>query len=114
LQTQERATAIVTTNYALTGWLAFYMPGHLPVIQLNERLRYLNEVPPDPHLFRGPLIYVSQVRNEKIGYLSRRFAHVVPLAHVFRTRNGAQIDEYAIYRLDGPKGGVLSFDNDTQ
>ena len=106
---QEHATAIVTTNYALTGWLSFYLPGHPPVIQLNERSRYLNEAPPDSRLFRGPLIYVSQVRNEKLDYLSRRFAHVAPLGRVLRTRNGAKIDEYAIYRLDGPTGEVLSF-----
>ena len=76
LRAREHAAAIVTTNYALTGWLAFYLPGHPPVIQLNERSRYLNEAPPDPQLFRAPLIYVSQVRNEKTGYLATRFAHV--------------------------------------
>ena len=106
----ENAAAIVTTNYALTGWLAFYLPGHPPVIQLNERSRYLNEAPPDPRLLRAPLIYVSQVRNEQISYLATRFAHVTPLGRIARTRNGATIDEYAIYRIDGPSSDVPSFD----
>ena len=106
----EHATAVVTTNYALTGWLAFYLHPGTPVIQLNERSRYLNEASPDPQNLRGPLIYVSQERNEEIDYLSRRFAHVVPLEHMLRTRNGAVIDRYVIYRLDDPKSAVLSYD----
>jgi len=107
---REHASSIVTTNYALTGWLAFYLHRGMPVIQLNERSRYLNEASPDPHNLRGPLIYVSQERNEEIDYLSRRFAHVVPLGHVLRTRNGAVLDRYVIFRLDDPKAEVLSYD----
>ncbi len=107
---REHAAAVVTTNYALTGWLAFYLPGHPPVIQLNERSRYVNDAPPSPQLWRQPLIYVSQVRNEDSRELSRRFARVEPLGRVTRMRNGARIDEYAIFLLDGAKGNVLSFD----
>lgn len=107
---REHASAVVTTNYALTGWLAFYLDRGTPVIQLNERSRYLNEASPDPQNLRGPLIYVSQERNEAVDYLSQRFAHVVPLEHVLRTRNGAVLDRYVIFRLDGPKAAVLSDD----
>jgi len=109
LRVREHAAAIVTTNYALTAWLSFYLPGHPPVIQLNERSRYLNEAPPDPQLFLAPMIYVSQVRNEQTRYLESRFAEVEPLGHVTRTRNGATIDEYAIYRVEGAGNDVLSF-----
>jgi hypothetical protein len=107
---REHASAVVTTNYALTGWLAFYLDRSKPVIQLNERSRYLNEASPDPQNLRGPLIYVSQERNEEIDYLSQRFAHVVPLEHVLRTRNGAVLDRYVIFRLDDPKAAVLSYE----
>lgn len=110
LSAREHASAVVTTNYALTGWLAFYLDGRAPVVQLNERSRYLNEASPDSQQLRGPLIYVSQVRNEEIDYLMQRFAHVVPLEHVLRMRNGAVLDQYAIYRLDGPKADLLSYD----
>ena len=74
LRVREHAAAIVTTNYALTAWLSFYLPGHPTVIQLNERSRYLNDQRPDPQLFRAPLIYVSQVRNEQTHYFESRFA----------------------------------------
>ena len=107
---REHASAVVTTNYALTGWLTFYLDRNTPVIQLNERSRYLNEAPPDPQNLRGPLIYVSQERNEELDYLSQRFTHVVPLEHVVRTRNGAVLDHYVIFRLDDPKAAVLSYE----
>lgn len=107
---REHASAVVTTNYALTGWLAFYSDRGTHVIQLNERSRYLNDASPDAKLLRGPLIYVSQERNEEMDYLSQRFAHVVPLEHVLRTRNGAVLDRYAVFRLDEPRGAVLSYE----
>ena len=106
---REHGSAVVTTNYALTGWLSFYLNRNTPVIQLNERSRYLNEAPPDPRNLRGPLIYVSQERNEQADYLAQRFAHVVPLEHVLRTRNGAILDRYVVFRLDDPKATVLSY-----
>jgi hypothetical protein len=109
-RTREHAAAVVTTNYALTGWLAFYLPGHPPVIQLNERERYANEATPDPRLWNEPLLYVSQARNEESSDLSKRFARVEPLGRVVRMRNGAKLDEYDIFRLDGPKGNVLGAD----
>ena len=108
LRAREHAAAIVTTNYALTGWLSFYLPGHTPVVQLNERLRYLDQNTPDPNLFQKPLIYVSQTRNEMSGFLASRFADIVPLAHITRARNGVALDQFAVYRLDKPKTAVLT------
>jgi hypothetical protein len=110
LRKQEHASAIATTSYALTGWLAFYLPQHPAVIQLNERLRYLNEPSPDPQLLHGPLIYVTQLRNDQTKDLANHFAHVTPLGQIARRRNGALIDQYALYRLDGPSRSALSFD----
>jgi 4-amino-4-deoxy-L-arabinose transferase-like glycosyltransferase len=107
---QEHASAIATTSYALTGWLAFYLPQHPAVIQLNERLRFLNEPAPDPQLLHGPLIYVTQLRNDQTKDLANHFAHVTPLGQIARRRNGALIDQYALYRLDGPSRSALSFD----
>jgi hypothetical protein len=33
----------------------------------------------------------------------------VPLGRIARTRNGAIIDEYALYRIDSPTNDALSF-----
>jgi 4-amino-4-deoxy-L-arabinose transferase-like glycosyltransferase len=103
LRAATHARAILTTSYALTGWFSFYMPAHPPVIQVNERFRYLDEPAPARSLFEGPLLYVTEMRNDQSALLAARFTQVMPLAHIARYRNGATIDEYAIYAVDGLK-----------
>jgi hypothetical protein len=103
LREHARADTILTTSYALTGWLSFYMPTHPPTIQINERFRYGNEPSPAPSLFAGPMLYVTEMRNDQSSLLATRFAHVMPLAHIARYRNGATIDEYAVYSVEGLK-----------
>jgi 4-amino-4-deoxy-L-arabinose transferase-like glycosyltransferase len=104
MRTQTHARAVLTTSYALTGWFSFYLPSHSPVMQLNERLRYLNEPEPDRSLLEGPLLYVTEVRNDQSAFLAMRFAHVTPLGHIARVHNGATLDEYAAYSVSGLEG----------
>jgi 4-amino-4-deoxy-L-arabinose transferase-like glycosyltransferase len=104
LRARTHANAVLTTGYALTGWLSFYMPGQTPIVQWNERSRYLNEAPPPRSLFDGPLLYVTEERNDQAALLAMRFAQVMPLAHIARYRNGATIDEYAVYMVQGLRG----------
>ena len=40
LAADNHAAAIVTTDYASTAWLSFYLPSHPKIIQLNEEQRY--------------------------------------------------------------------------
>jgi 4-amino-4-deoxy-L-arabinose transferase-like glycosyltransferase len=107
LRSQTHARAVLTTSYALTGWFSFYLPSHPPVVQVNERLRYLYESAPDKSLFDGPLMYVTEMRNDQSVALAMRFAQVTPLAHIARVRNGTTLDEYAVYSVSGPKGDPL-------
>ncbi len=104
LRARMHADAVLTTSYALTGWLSFYMPTHPPVIQINERFRYANDPTPAASLFTGPMLYVTEMRNDQASLLAKRFAQVTPLAHIARYRNGATIDEYAVYSVEGLKG----------
>jgi hypothetical protein len=101
LRTQNQAGAVLTTGYALTGWLTFYMQSHPPVIQMNERVRYLDQPAPPRSLFQGSLLYVTETRNDQSSFLAMRFAHVTPLAHLTRVRGSAKIDEYAVYSVSG-------------
>lgn len=104
LREQNGADAIATTSYAPAAWLAFYLPSHAPVIQLNERFRYLNEPPPSASLFDKPLLYVTELRNDQSAALRTRFSEVDPLAHIARYRNGAELEEYMVYRIAGLRG----------
>jgi 4-amino-4-deoxy-L-arabinose transferase-like glycosyltransferase len=109
LRVQNNANAILTTSYEMQGWLSFYMPTHPPVIQVNERFRWVNEPAPAPELFQGPLLYVTQLRNDQSEMLAKRFREVTPLAHIGRYRNGATYDEYMVYRVDGLTGDPLDY-----
>jgi hypothetical protein len=104
---KEGATAILTTSYAATGWLAFYLPSHPPVVQLNERFRWTDAAPPPRDLFAGPSLYVTETWRDRSALLARRFRHVTLVARIPRLRNGAEIEDYAVYRVDGPEGDVL-------
>jgi 4-amino-4-deoxy-L-arabinose transferase-like glycosyltransferase len=109
LRAQNNANAILTTSYEMRGWLSFYLPTKPPVIQVNERFRWLNEPAPAAHTFQGPLLYVTQIRNDQSEMLAKRFREVTPLAHIGRYRNGATLDEYRVYRVDGLTGDPLDY-----
>lgn len=101
------APIVLTRNYGLTGWLAFYLPSHPPVEQINERMWHVNAPEPDPALFRGPMMYVCIVACEELPLLRERFTTVELAANLTRTRHGVPIQEYEIYRLTGPIGPPL-------
>ena len=109
LRAQNNAKAILTTSYEMRGWLSFYLPTKPPVIQVNERFRWLNEPLPAADTFKGPLLYVTQIRNDQSEMLAKRFREVTPLAHIGRYRNGATFDEYRVYRVDGLTGDPLDY-----
>lgn len=107
LRVQQHATAIATTSYTLASWFSFYMPAPTPVVQLNERFRYLDQPPPARDLLAGPLLYITEVRNDQSALLAQRFETIAPLTKIDRTRGGAIIDRYAVYTLSGLKDGGL-------
>jgi 4-amino-4-deoxy-L-arabinose transferase-like glycosyltransferase len=101
------APVVLTRNYGLTGWLAFYLPSHPPVEQMNVRMRYVNAPPPDPELFRGTMLYVCIVECQELPLLQQRFTHVELVNRLTRMRHGTPIQDYDIYRLSGPIGSPL-------
>src|ERR1700730_11695525 len=54
------AGIVLTRDYGLASWLAFYLPSHPPVEQMNVRMRYVDAPAPDPELFRGPMLGSAQ------------------------------------------------------
>src|SRR6185437_13734717 len=58
LRAELDAPVVVTTNQRLTGWLTFYLPSRPPVVQLNNRIRWVDAPAPDPALFRGTMMYI--------------------------------------------------------
>jgi len=101
LRRQTGAKGVVTTSYAQTGWLAFYMPSHPPVVQLTERDRWHQEPPPAPDLMAGPVLYVTESWRDLKETVAERFTRVTLLARISRLRGDAVVEDYLVYRADG-------------
>jgi 4-amino-4-deoxy-L-arabinose transferase-like glycosyltransferase len=104
---QIGAPVVLTLNYGLTGWLAFYLPSHPPVEQINQRIRYVNAPSPEPALFDGPIMYVCSDECREISSIRERFTTVELVADLARTRRGVAIQHYSVYRVSGPIGPPL-------
>lgn len=95
------AEAVVTTDYASTGWFAFYSPWR--IVSIGEDYRWPNSTPVDSAVFRAPALYVTEDRRDLHTRLASCFKLVQPLARIDRRRKGVAIAHYDIYRLSGPK-----------
>jgi len=107
LRVRLGAPVVLTTDYGTTGWLAFYLPSHPPVEQINGRIRFVDAPQPDPALFRGTSMYVCLSPCDALGLVRQRFEKVELAARLPRTRHGVTITEYQVYSLTGPTGPTL-------
>jgi hypothetical protein len=101
------ATCVLAPDYGTTGWLAFYLPRGTCVVQVTQRIRWVNMPEPDPAQLAGPLLFVDEARPGGRPYLQANFAHVEEVAELPRKRGPLIIETYALDLLSDPKGDVL-------
>ncbi len=104
---QTHAGAILTTSYAETGWLAFYLPAHPPVIEADEDYRWLAAPKADAQLLGQPLLYVTDARHDAYPSLTPDFAQIRPLGQLVRQRNGRAVQQFDVYLVSGWRGRPL-------
>ena len=104
---QIGASIVLTTEYGIAGWLEFYLPSHPPVVQINERMRYVDLPQPDPAAFQGTSMYVCKEPCYALPILQARFDKVDLITTLPRARHGVTILEYSAYRLSNPVRPVL-------
>jgi 4-amino-4-deoxy-L-arabinose transferase-like glycosyltransferase len=110
------ANYILTSGYALTSLLAYYgarptINSRRPVIQFNERVRWISASAPPPELFRATGLYVTTARYNVVEQLGNRFAIVRQIPNLTRARGDLPFEDYFVYVLDGAKGNVLDEPN---
>ncbi len=88
---------IATSSYATTGQLAFELKDKVPVVQLNERLRYLHLPALDAALLKCPALYVELERRADGAWLGERFRSVTRLDSLTRRHAGVPLAIYAVY-----------------
>src|SRR5262249_35096919 len=98
----HRASAVLTTDYAMTAWLRFYLPADLPVVPTGEDWRWQTAPSASPDLLQRPLIYIANVRRERTDIVREQFASVVPCGTFSRARGDVEIEDYAAYCVRRP------------
>ncbi|MTI07657.1 glycosyltransferase family 39 protein [Roseibium denhamense] len=107
LAEEEGAGFIATTSYGLNGQIDYLMKDRLPVVQLNERIRYLMVPDPDVALFDETGLYVAIKRRDRSDRLAQTFETVTPVATLTRSVKGVPLEEMRVYRISGKKRAVL-------
>jgi hypothetical protein len=87
--------------------LSIYSRGDRPIIQYNERIRWLSFGTPQPSVFDGRGLYVAQADRDAAQELAPRFSEFRKIAEIDRTRGGETITNYVIYLVAKPTQSVL-------
>jgi 4-amino-4-deoxy-L-arabinose transferase-like glycosyltransferase len=103
----QDAQYILTSHYVLSSELGFYSRGDRPIVQYNERIRWLSFGTPLPSLFEGRGLYVAQSDRDSALEIAPRFSEFRKIAEVARTRGGQLITSYVIYLVAKPRRPVL-------
>jgi 4-amino-4-deoxy-L-arabinose transferase-like glycosyltransferase len=107
LAREQGASGIVTTSYATTSWLAFYLKPKIPIVQINEGYRWLSAPGADQALKERPLLFVTAQGQKTMPTIAAHFSDVRHLGAFARTRRGVLIETYDVYRVSGWRGGLL-------
>jgi 4-amino-4-deoxy-L-arabinose transferase-like glycosyltransferase len=99
------ARCLIVSNYGLASWLSFYLPG-TPVVQFNERMRWVNMPEPPRNLFADKVLFVGDANIDPTETLRRIYARVAPEGRVSRQR-GEVIETYRLDLAEGLKGDPL-------
>jgi hypothetical protein len=97
MRAETGACWIATSSYATTGQLAYELRDKAPVVQLNERIRYLHLPAPDAAVLKCPALYVELERRADAAWLGGQFRSVTRLQSLTRSYNGVPLAAYAVY-----------------
>ncbi len=103
----QGAGYIATMGYGLNGQMAFAFRGEIPVIQLNDRIRYVMMPQPGPELFSVPGLYVTEARRDAAERLSETFGRVELVATLTRKVDGVPLEDLLVYAVEQPEGPPL-------
>jgi 4-amino-4-deoxy-L-arabinose transferase-like glycosyltransferase len=96
------ATWIATTDYRTYAMLRWYFKDRVPVIQINERGRFLGFRDPGMYLIKGhPGLYVGREPDNTSPPWASTTAVREPLERVQRSWRGVVMDTYALEKLTG-------------
>jgi 4-amino-4-deoxy-L-arabinose transferase-like glycosyltransferase len=96
------ASWIATTDYRTYAMLRWYLNGRVPVVQINERGRFLGFRDPGMNLIKDHTgLYVAREPDQTNPVWASTTAVRTPLGQVERSWRGMVMDSYALEKLTG-------------
>jgi hypothetical protein len=96
------AAWIATTDYRTYSMMRWYFNGRVPVVQINERGRFMGFRDPGMDLIKGHTgLYVAREPDNANAIWAATTAVRMPLERVERTWRGIVMDTYALEKLTG-------------
>lgn len=104
---KAHASYILTSHYVLASELGFYASGAVPIVQYNERIRWLSFGDPPSLLLEQRGLYVVEADRDLSSELSPRFQEFQRIGEISRKRGGKTIASYILYAAAIPTRPVL-------
>ena len=101
LRRRHGACAVATSHYTISAQLAYHLPPSVPVLPLNEPLRYAHL--PGVTVPDCDMLYVELERRQRLAGLEARFRSIEPLGTATRSTAGAVLARYTVHLLRGPR-----------
>ena len=96
------ATWIATSDYRTYAMMRWFFRGRVPVVQVNERARFLGFRDPGMNLIAAhPGLYVVRGPDDSGLLWAGTTARLAPLGNVTRSWRGTVMETYAIKKLTG-------------
>jgi 4-amino-4-deoxy-L-arabinose transferase-like glycosyltransferase len=105
---RERGAAfVIARGYAATSLLTYYGDPALPVVQRDQRQRWLFQDSPAEALFAAPGLAFGEADRDFAAELAPHFARVEEVARLQRRPHGRAMETYVVYRVADPIPPVL-------
>jgi 4-amino-4-deoxy-L-arabinose transferase-like glycosyltransferase len=103
----DNAAYVLTQGYALTSLMSYYADPAIPVVQPEQRMRWIFEPEPPETLFAAPGLAVGEPGRRFDLILGMRFRKVEPAGLLQRRQAGGTLKAYELYRVADPYAPVL-------
>jgi hypothetical protein len=103
----DNAAYVLTQGYALTSLMSYYADPAIPVVQPEQRMRWIFEPEPPETLFAAPGLAVGEPGRRFDLILGMRFRKVEPAGLLQRRQAGGTLEAYELYRVADPYAPVL-------
>jgi hypothetical protein len=103
----EKAAYVLTQGYALTSLMTYYGDPAIPVVQPEQRMRWIFEAQPPESLFTAPGLALGESGRHFDLILKMRFRAVEPAGLLQRRQAGGTLEAYELYRVADPYAPVM-------